>query len=129
MITVPLTKLTCFRKFFTLFISRSNAFLRYDLNTYIVFQSFRAIPLLNTSEFLTFFKISLKKLEMLRVFSLHGNIDKDANCLQSNNNISSKNLRLLFSVSLLFLDVWFNKTGNITLRHFFFFFLFIYCFF
>ena len=58
---------------------------------------------------------------MLRVFSLHGNIDKDANCLQSNNNISSKNLRLLFSVSLLFLDVWFNKTGNITLRHFFFF--------
>ena len=59
---------------------------------------------------------------MLRVFSLHGNIDKDANCLQSNNNISSKNLRLLFSVSLLFLDVWFNKTGNITLRHFFFFF-------
>ena len=61
---------------------------------------------------------------MLRVFSLHGNIDKDANCLQSNNNISSKNLRLLFSVSLLFLDVWFNKTGNITLRHFFFFFFF-----
>ena len=60
---------------------------------------------------------------MLRVFSLHGNIDKDANCLQSNNNIFSKNLRLLFSVSLLFLDVWFNETGNITLRLF----LFIFC--
>ena len=59
---------------------------------------------------------------MLRVFSLHDNIDKDANCLQSNNNIFSKNLRLLFSVSLLFLDVWFNETGNITLRLFLFFF-------
>ena len=51
-------------------------------------------------------------------FHIHANIDKDANCLQSNNNTSSKNLWLLFSASFLFLKVWLNKSGNITLRLF-----------
>ena len=50
---------------------------------------------------------------------IHANLDKDTNCLQSNNNASSKNLWLLFSVSFLFLKVWFNKIGSITLRLFF----------
>ena len=49
-------------------------------------------------------------------FHIHTNIDKDVNCLQSNNNASSKNLWLLFSASFVFLKVWFSKSGNITLR-------------
>ena len=57
-------------------------------------------------------------------FHIYANIDKDANYLQSNNNTSSKNLWLLFSNSLLFLKVWFSKSGNITFR--FFLFLFAY---
>ena len=50
------------------------------------------------------------------LFHIHTNIDKDVNCLQSNNNASSKNLWLLFSASFLFLKIWFSKSGNITLR-------------
>ena len=61
-------------------------------------------------------------------FHIHANIDKDANCYQSNNNTSSKNLWLLFSASFLFLKIWFNKSGNITFR-FFYFYVFICCFF
>ena len=58
-------------------------------------------------------------------FHIHANIDKDANCLQSNNNTSSKNLWLLFSASFLFLKVWLNKSGNITLRLFLFLFVYL----
>ena len=61
-------------------------------------------------------------------FHIHANIDKDANCYQSNNNTSSKNHWLLFSASFLFLKIWFNKSGNITFR-FFYFYFFICCFF
>ena len=49
-------------------------------------------------------------------FHIHTSIDKDVDCLQSNNNSSSKNLWLLFSASFLFLKIWFSKSGNITLR-------------
>ena len=49
-------------------------------------------------------------------FHIHTNIGKDVNCLQSNNNVSSRNLWLLFSASSLFLNIWFSKSGNITLR-------------
>ena len=45
---ILLTKLTCFRKFFILYISWSSTFLRSNLNIYIVFQSSRTILLLNT---------------------------------------------------------------------------------
>ena len=44
--------------------------------------------------------------QLLLFFDIYANIDKDANCLQSNNNTSSKNLWLFFSASLLFLKVW-----------------------
>ena len=37
-------------------------------------------------------------------FHIHANIDKDANCLQINNNTSLKNLWLLFSASFLFFE-------------------------
>ena len=46
-------------------------------------------------------------------FHIHANIEKDNNCLQSNNNASSKNLWLLFSALFLFLKIWFSKSGNI----------------
>ena len=58
-------------------------------------------------------------------FHIHANIDKDTKCLQSNNNTSSKNLLLLFSASFLFLKVWLNKSGNITLRSFLFLFVYL----
>ena len=51
-------------------------------------------------------------------FHIYANIDKDLNCLQSNNNASSQILWLLFSASFLFLKIWFSKSGNITLRLF-----------
>ena len=54
--------------------------------------------------------------QVLFFFHTHANIDKDVNCLQSNNDASSKNLWLLFSASFLFLKIWFSKSGNITLR-------------
>ena len=44
---ILLSKLTCFRKFIILHISRNSTFLRSNFNTYITFQSFRAILLLN----------------------------------------------------------------------------------
>ena len=47
---VIMTKSTCFRKCFVLYISRSSTFSRSNLNTYIAFRSFRTILLLNTSE-------------------------------------------------------------------------------
>ena len=53
---ILLTKSTCFRKFLILHISRSSTFLRSNLNTYIAFQSFRAILQLNTSEISFFYK-------------------------------------------------------------------------
>ena len=53
-------------------------------------------------------------------FHIHANIDKDFNCVQSNNNASLKDLWLLFSALFLFLKIWFSKIGNITLRLFLF---------
>ena len=49
-------------------------------------------------------------------FHIHTNIEKDVNCLQSNNNDSSNNLWLLFSALFLFLKIWLSKSGNIMLR-------------
>ena len=60
-------------------------------------------------------------------FHFHINIDKDADCRQSNNNVFSNDLWLVLSTSVLFLKVWFNKTSNIKLRLFVF--LIICCFF
>ena len=57
---------------------------------------------------------------MYRFFHFHINSDKDADCLQSNNNIFSNDLWLVFSISVLFLKVWFNKTSKMKLRLFVF---------
>ena len=69
-IIILLTKWTYFRKFFILPISQSSAFLRSNLNTYIVFQSFRTVLLLNTSEVSVFTK-GLCILAILRITALN----------------------------------------------------------
>ena len=53
---ILLTKLSCFRKFFILYISQTSSFLRSNLNTDIVFQSFKTNLLLNTLEVSCFSK-------------------------------------------------------------------------
>ena len=53
-----------------MYISRSSAFLRYNLNTYIVFQSFRAILLLNASE-VSFLMKGLCIFAILRITALN----------------------------------------------------------
>ena len=48
--------------------------------------------------------------QVLFFFRVHTDIDKDTDCLRSNNNDSLNNLWLLF------LKVWFNNRSNIKLR-------------
>ena len=55
-IMILLTKSTCFRKFFILYISRSSTFSRSNFNTYIALQSFRIILQLKTFEIPFFYK-------------------------------------------------------------------------
>ena len=69
-IIILLTKLTCIRKFFLLYISCSNTFLHSNLNTYIVFQSFRTILLLNKSE-VSFFTKDLCIFAILSLIALN----------------------------------------------------------
>ena len=47
-------------------------------------------------------------------------MNKDSYCFQSNNNVFSNDLLLVFSTSVLFLKVSLNKTSNIKLRLFVF---------
>ena len=56
---------------------------------------------------------------VLLFFHFHINIEKGADCLQNNNNVYANDLWLAFA-SVLFLKVWFNKTGIIKLRLFVF---------
>ena len=53
-IIILLTKLNCLRKVFILYIEKNSTSLPSNLNTYIVFQSFSTILLLNTSSVLFF---------------------------------------------------------------------------
>ena len=64
-IVILLSKLTCFREFFILLISRNSKFLRSSLNTYITFQSFQTMLLLKTSEG-SFFTDSICVFTMLK---------------------------------------------------------------
>ena len=54
---ILLTKSTCFRKLFISYISRKSTSPRFNLNTYIAFQSFRTILQLNTSKISFFIKV------------------------------------------------------------------------
>ena len=54
--------------------------------------------------------------QVLFFFRVHTDIDKDADCLQSNNNDSLNDLWLLFATLFFFLKVWLNNRNNIKLR-------------
>ena len=105
--------LDIFRGFFCYFMFGSLFFLVFALlfyvfvNVLLVFNLFTNFKDYNSSSGST-------------VFHFHVNFDKDATYLQTNNNASSKNPWLLFSAWSLFWKVWFNKSGNITLRLFLF---------
>ena len=49
-------------------------------------------------------------------FRVHTNIDKDGDCLQSNNNDSLNDLWLHFATFFFFLKFWFNNGSNTKLR-------------
>ena len=49
-------------------------------------------------------------------FRVYTDIDKDGDCLQSNNNDPLNDLWLLFGTLFFFLKVWFNNRSNIKLR-------------
>ena len=51
-IVILLSKLTCLREFFIMFISRNSTFLPFSLSTYIIYQSCRAIYYLKHQRFL-----------------------------------------------------------------------------
>ena len=69
-IVILLSKLTCLREFFIMFISGSSTFLRFSLNTYITFQSCRTMLLLATSE-VSFFTNSICVFAILTIIVLN----------------------------------------------------------
>ena len=69
-IIILLIKLTSFGKYSILYILRSSTFLRSNLNRYMVFQSFRTILLLNTSE-VSLFTIGLCIFAILIIIALN----------------------------------------------------------
>ena len=68
-IVILLSKLTCLRGFF-MFVSRNSTFLRFSLNTFIIFQSCRRILLLTTSE-VSFFTNSICVFAILTIIVLN----------------------------------------------------------
>ena len=99
-IMILLTKSTCFRKFFILYISRSSTFLRSNLNTYITFQSFRTILQLNTE--ISFFYKGLCIFAILSINSL---------------NFPKSNVQRIFLQNI------FKKIGNVSQIFIFIFFV------
>ena len=102
-IMILLTKSTCFRKFFILYISRNSTFSRSNLNKYIAFQSFRTILQLNTSEVSFFY-------EGLCVFAIF--------------SINSLNF-LKSDVQRIFFQIIFQKIGNVLQIFIFIFFVIV----
>ena len=80
-IVILLSKLTCFREFFIMCISRNSTFLRFSLNSYITFQSCRTILLLKTSE-LSFFTNSICAFAILTIIVLHFSSSKVQICFK-----------------------------------------------
>ena len=99
-IMIMLTKSTCFRKCFMLYISLSSTFSRSKLNTYIAFQSFRTIQL-NTSE-ISFFYKGLCIFAILNINSL---------------NFPKSNVQRIFLQNI------FKKIGNVSQISIFIFFV------
>ena len=96
-IMILLTRLTCFRKFYVLYISRRSSFFLSNLNTSIVFQSFRTILLLNIWE-VSFFTKGLCVFAILGMIALNFPKSKFYRKLQ---NIFKK-LEMFFAFSYSF---------------------------
>ena len=98
-IVILLSKLTCLRGFF-MFVSRNSTFLRFSLNTFIIFQSCRRILLLTTSE-VSFFTNSICVFAILTIIVLNFSTSNvQTNCFRS---ISQKTGKFLNSFELIFL--------------------------
>ena len=69
-IVILLSKLTCLRESFIMFVSRNSMFLRFSLNTFITFQSCRRILLLTTSK-VSFFTNSICVFAILTIIVLN----------------------------------------------------------
>ena len=108
-IVIPLSKLTCLREFFILYISRNCTFLRSSFYTYITFQSFQIMLLLKASE-VSFFTNSVCVFAMLSIIALSFSTSN----FQTNysKNILQKFGKILDSSALIFptLVIWqFNR--------------------
>ena len=99
-IVILLSKLTCFRKFFIMLISRNTTLLRFTLNTYITFQSNPTKLLITTSE-VSFFTDSICVFAILTIIVIHFSTSN----FQSNSfkSISQKFGKVLNSFALIFL--------------------------
>ena len=98
-IVIQLSKLFCLREFF-MFVSRNSTFLRFNLNTYITFQSCRTILLLTTSE-VSFFTNSICVFAILTSIVLNFSTSNvQTSCFKS---ISQKFGKVLNSFALIFL--------------------------
>ena len=99
-IVILVSKLTCLREFFIMFVSRNSTFLRFSLNTYITFQSCRTMLLLTTSE-VSLFTNSICVFAILTIIVLHFSTSNvQTNCFRS---ISQKFWKILNSFALIFL--------------------------
>ena len=70
LVAILLIKSTCFRKVFIQYVSRSSTFLRSNLNTSIIFPSFRIILLLNTLD-VSYFTNCLYIFTILSIIALN----------------------------------------------------------
>ena len=99
-LVILLSKLTCFREFFILFISRNSTFLCFSLNTYITFQSCWTMLLLTTSE-VSFFTSSICVSAILTIiFLIFSTSNVQTNRFKSISQKFGKVLNSLHSFSL-----------------------------
>ena len=110
-IIILLTKLACFRKICTLYIWWSGAFLCSNSNTCIVFQPFRIILLLNTSE-VSFFTKALCIFAILSTIAL--NFPRSTDIFFSKYLWKIGNALLIFIFIFFLLVTWQFNTFCIT---------------
>ena len=114
-IVILLSKLTCLRESFIMFVSRNSTFLRFSLNTFIIFQSCRRILLLTTSE-VSFFTNSICVFAILTIIVLNFSTSNvQTNCFRS---ISQKTGKFLNSFELIFLILVIWQFNSICVRAF-----------
>ena len=102
-IVILLSKLISLREFFIMFISQNSVFLCFSVNTYITFQSCRAMLLFTTSEF--FLTNVICVFAILTIILNFSTSNVQTNCFKS---ISQKFGKILnsFAVIFLILVIW-----------------------